>query len=91
MSVIHEDKLVLSNPMQFAASFSTLVGFTPKESLVVVMFQQGQVSVTMRTDLPTSGQVDSVHIATTARILKQMVCYWLSAQIRRNCQMFTAN
>ena len=70
MSVIHEDKLVLSDPMQFAASLSTLVGFTPKESLVVVMFQQGQVIVTMRTDLPVSGRVDSVHIATTAKNLK---------------------
>jgi len=66
MSVIHEDKFVLSDPLQFAASLSTLVGFTPRESLVVVMFQEGQVVVTMRTDLPTSGQVDSVHIATTA-------------------------
>jgi|GEM_PF-437760 len=70
MSVIYEDKLVLSNPMQFAASLSTLVGFTPKESLVVAMFQQGQVIVTMRTDLPVSGKVDSVHIATTASNLK---------------------
>ena len=70
MSVIHEDKLVLSNPMHFAASLSTLVGFTPTESLVVVMFEQGQVIVTMRTDLPSSGQVDSVHIATTAKNLK---------------------
>ncbi len=70
MSVIHEDKFVLSNPMQFAASLSTLVGFKPKESLVVVMFEQGQVIVTMRTDLPVSGQVDSVHIATTASNLK---------------------
>jgi len=70
MSVIHEDKLVLSNPMQFASSLSTLVGFTPKESLVVVMFEQGQVIVTMRTDLPVSGQVASVHIATTAKNLK---------------------
>jgi len=70
MSVIHEDKLVLSDPMQFAASLSTLVGFAPKESLVVVMFQQGQFIVTMRTDLPVSGNVDAVHIATTASNLK---------------------
>ncbi len=70
MSVMYEDKFVLSNPMQFAASLSTLVGFTPKESLVVVMFQQGQVIVTMRVDLPNSGQVESIHIATTANNLK---------------------
>lgn len=70
MSVMHEEKLVLRNPMQFAAALSTLVGFTPKESLVVVMFQDGQVLVTMRTDLPNSGQLDSVHIATTAKNLK---------------------
>ena len=70
MSVMYEDKFVLSNPMQFATSLSTLVGFTPKESLVVVMFQEGQVIVTMRTDLPVSGQVDSFHIATTAKNLK---------------------
>lgn len=70
MSVMYEDKFVLSNPMQFAASLSTLVGFTPTESLVVVMFQDSQVLVTMRVDLPISGQVDSVHIATTASNLK---------------------
>ncbi len=70
MSVMYEDKFILSNPMQFAASLSTLVGFIPKESLVVVMFQQGQVLVTMRVDLSVSGQVDSIHIATTAKNLK---------------------
>lgn len=70
MSVIYEDKFVMSNPMHFAVSLSTLVGLTPSESLVVAMLQQGQAIVTMRTDLPVTGKVDSVHIATTASNLK---------------------
>jgi CBS domain-containing protein len=52
MSVTHVERISMSTPHQFAATLPALVGFKPKESVVIAMLRESQVIVTMRCDLP---------------------------------------
>lgn len=67
MSLAQLSKAVLRSPAQVAASLSPLIGFTPTESIVVIMTKSGIVEVTMRIDLPEDWSDAADHIATTAQ------------------------
>lgn len=66
MSLAQLSKAVLGSPAQIAASLPALIGFTPAESVVVIMTKSGAIEVTMRLDLPDDWAVVSSHIADTA-------------------------
>lgn len=66
MSLAQLSKAVLQSPAQVAASLPALIGFTPAESVVVIMTNTGAIEVTMRLDLPDEWAVAACHIADTA-------------------------
>ena len=66
MSLAQLSKAVLRSPAQVAASLPALMGFTPAESLVVVMTKSGEIEVTMRIDLPEDWNEAAHHVADTA-------------------------
>lgn len=62
MSVVDYETIVLHSPSDFAAAIPMLVGFTPSQSIVIVMLQQRRVIVTMRIDIPNDWASDQVAI-----------------------------
>lgn len=66
MSLAQLSKAVLQSPAQVAASLPALIGFTPAESVVVIMTKSGAIEVTMRIDLSDDWAAASRHIADTA-------------------------
>ena len=66
MSLTQLSKAVLGSPAQAAASLPALIGFTPAESVIVIMTKTGAIEVTMRIDLPDDWAVAARHIADTA-------------------------
>jgi len=66
MSLAQLSKAVLRSPAQVAASLPALMGFTPAESVVVIMTKSGEIEVTMRIDLPEDWVQAAHHISDTA-------------------------
>lgn len=66
MSITQLSKRVLQGPAQVAASLPALIGFTPAESVVVILTRSGAIEVTMRLDLSDDWAVAARHIVDTA-------------------------
>jgi hypothetical protein len=66
MSLAQLSRLVLRSPAQVAASLPALIGFTPVESLVVIMLEDDTIEVTMRVDLPDEWDEAASHVTSTA-------------------------
>lgn len=66
MSLAQLSKEVLRSPAQVAASIPALIGFTPTESIVIVMIESNVITVSMRIDIPADWAKSAEQITDTA-------------------------